>query len=153
MHNKVRNRVSELLDLFPGLDSPKVKFNLKGKCAGQCCFSGTFTLRFNLKLLKENEEDYLKFTVPHEVAHMITYMVYGKVRPHGKEWKNVMYALGVRHPQRCHHYDLGEPWKYKCDCQVHYLSNRQHEIARSGRSYVCNLCKTELKFIKKRLDK
>ena len=86
-------------------DIPVIKYDLKGVVAGQCIYIGI--IRLNSFLLRENLEDFLENTIPHEVAHYIAVKVFGSlIKPHGKEWKMIMNLLGV-FPVRCHSYDVG----------------------------------------------
>lgn len=55
-------------------------------------------LLFNPLFYYPFKDDFLFETVGHEVAHLIAFRIYGEkaaVRPHGKEWRNVMVVLGV----------------------------------------------------------
>lgn len=150
MEDKIRKRVADLLAGISELSKPDIKFNLTGKCAGMYERRGDkHCLRFNRNFFEKNFEDVLKFTVPHEVAHYVTVLRHGWVKPHGKEWKNIMGLFGIKNPQRCHKFDVSHlyPWKYKCACREHYLSSFQHAKAANGRQYCCHLCKKNLTFV------
>ena len=153
LKQKVKDKVCKMLAIiseFENLDIPDITFDVRGSCAGICRIEhGEFTLRFNLELLRENEEDFLEFTVPHEVAHYVTRKLFGSVSPHGEEWKLIMNYFGIEKPLRCHNFNLSStnPWKYECNCQTHYLSNRRHTHAKKGRRYICDSCKSYLKFV------
>jgi SprT protein len=157
----LKRRVEDkILDLmvsvveFEDLDIPEITFDLKGQCAGMCRWTASETqLRFNLKLLTENTEDFLRFTVPHEVAHYVARKLFGEIQPHGEEWQLIMKFFGIEDPHRCHNFDVSSlnPWEYRCNCQTHYLSNRRHAHAsKEGKGYVCNDCKEKLNFVGKR---
>lgn len=57
-------------------------------------------LEFNSDLLYNNIQDYINNTVPHEVAHLISYIRHGWVirsgiiHFHGKEWREIMIDFG-----------------------------------------------------------
>jgi predicted SprT family Zn-dependent metalloprotease len=90
---------------------PEVRYDIKSRVGG-LAFYQLNLIRYNLILLVENEEDYIKNTVPHEVAHLIAYKVWQqdktpnkkKLMPHGKLWKEVMGVLEVV-PEVKHYYD------------------------------------------------
>jgi len=75
-----------------------VTFDLTGRSAGMYRVRhGRRSIRYNPYLFAKYFEDNLAVTVPHEVAHYVTDMLYGlhRVRPHGMEWQAVMRSLGV----------------------------------------------------------
>lgn len=155
LKRKVEDRVLDLLILaseFKDFDIPEIRFDLRGRSAGQCFYNGAYVLRFNLKLLEENTEDFLRFIVPHEVAHYVSHELAGKIQPHGVEWQTIMKYFGIENPLRCHNFEMTEaPWEYRCSCQTHFLYNKQHlRVSGDGYYYVCNDCKTKLVFIGKR---
>jgi predicted SprT family Zn-dependent metalloprotease len=88
---------------------PDIRFDIKNTDGGRALPSH-WVLRFNLILLVENRDKFLKTTVPHEVAHLVNHKVHkpaeGKKRlmPHGQEWKKVMGVFRVP-PKRTHNYD------------------------------------------------
>ena len=83
---------------------PLVGFRLMGRTAGWAYYVEN-KIEFNSVLLVENEKDMLEDTVVHEIAHLISWQVYGREgRGHGWMWKSVMNRLGVE-PTRCHDYD------------------------------------------------
>ena len=85
---------------------PTIKYNLSGRCAGRAHWiyvTNDMFIRINPILLNENVEYMLTNTVPHEIAHLVAYMVFGKsIKPHGYEWKTVMRCFGLT-PDRCHY--------------------------------------------------
>ena len=91
-------------------EMPEIRYNVKSTTAG-LAYHQKWLIRYNLILMVENEEHFLKHTVPHEVAHLINRKVNkvpeGKKRlmPHGKEWKEVMALLGVP-ADVTHNYDV-----------------------------------------------
>src|SRR3546814_1296313 len=92
-----------------------------------------YHVQLNSVRYQENIQDYLDDTIPHEVAHLITYVLHGReAKAHGNEWQSLMRALGVR-PDRCHSYDTTNSavakavYKFKCDCKVFELSSRRSE--------------------------
>jgi SprT protein len=81
-------------------EMPEIRYNVKSTTAG-LAYHQKWLIRYNLILLVENEEHFLKHTVPHEVAHLINRQVNKpadgkkKLMPHGKEWKDIMALFGI----------------------------------------------------------
>jgi SprT protein len=96
---------------------PEIRYDVKGRVAGYAYYK-QYRVDFNAGLLLENIDDFIEQTCAHEVAHLITDVVYpeahtrsraaystrGKRQPHGPQWQEVMRVLGVE-PKRCHNYD------------------------------------------------
>src|SRR5271167_1659867 len=91
-------------------DMPEIRYDIKNHDGGRA-YSSFNRIRYNLILLVENEEHFLKQTVGHEVAHIINRQVSkvpeGKKRlmPHGKEWKDIMKRVFDLPPKVTHSYD------------------------------------------------
>jgi SprT protein len=133
-----------------------VSFDLTGRTAGMYKVDGRRRIiRYNPYIFAKYFHDSLASTVPHEVAHYVTDIMFGlrNIRPHGAEWQAVMRAFGVE-PRRAASYDLeGIPvrrqrrHRYRCDCAEHQLSTRRHNlIERSGARYLCRRCGAVLRF-------
>lgn len=134
-----------------------INFDLKGKCAGQFRFIRGFSdpktmyFRFNMPMAESVGKKEYKQTIIHETAHYIArYMAGGSyIKPHGKEWKGVMSALGVE-AKRCHDYQVPASsrtmryFDYKCDCQTHSVSAIIHNRMQKGQKRFCKKCKAFL---------
>lgn len=130
-----------------------VRFDLTGKAAGMAIFPprATPVIRYNALLLAENRDDFLRRTVPHEVAHIIARRLFGKkIKPHGPEWRQVMQLFGAE-AARCHNYDVSRSsqrkvkrFSYRCDCRTHQLSSIRHNRVLQGQRYLCIVCKQPL---------
>ncbi len=87
-------------------------------------------IKFNRTLLLENSDEFIRQVVPHELAHLIVYQVFGRVKPHGQEWQAVMTQLFNLPADTCHQFDVesvqGKMFAYQCECQTHYLTIRRH---------------------------
>lgn len=123
---------------------PKVNFNQRGKIAG-CARLQMNELRFNPILLDDNVDAFLKEVVPHEVCHLLTFKLFGKVRPHGKEWQNLMRMLFDLEGQTYHQMDVtkvkGKIFHYECRCGPIELSIRRHnKVMRNKQTYICRKC-------------
>lgn len=138
---------------FPALP---VLFDLRGRMAGMYRVVGERrVIRYNPWLFAKYPEDGMEVTVPHEVAHYVTDLVYGfaRIRPHGQEWQTLMLAFGID-PRAAvrHQLDLsGIPVRtlrrhpYRCDCREHQLSGVRHaRVLREAARYVCRRCGAEL---------
>jgi len=124
---KVEARVRQCLEIaqkkYPDLDfetMPEIRYDIKNRFGGIAITGGRddWTIRLNLILAYENEEDFIKQTVGHEVAHLIQRRAYGatkvveqkgqkvtkKIRSHGPEWRECMILLGLV-PHVTHKYD------------------------------------------------
>jgi SprT protein len=128
-----------------------VEFDLKGLAAGMYCVrAGQRWIRYNPYIFAKYFDDNLAQTVPHEVAHYAIECVYGhrNVRPHGKEWRGLMQAMGIANAARTCEYDLmGIPRRrqnyhsYACACSSYQLTRRRHnKINRHGARYYCRQC-------------
>jgi len=157
--------IKRAADLFGLKDKAvEIAFNLKGRSAGMYRVrSGTGLIfsrqqreiRYNPYIFSKYFEDNYATTIPHEVAHYVTDIIYGlkNIKPHGKEWKAVMHAFGADASVTAD-YDLaGIPLKkrsvftYLCDCREHQLSSIRHNKIKKRRyQYYCNYCKQTLRY-------
>lgn len=135
------------------LPVPDVFFDLRGRAAGQTVFARRTRrchIRLNARLLAEHPRQMLEETVPHEVAHVVVFRIYGRsVRPHGPEWRALMQAFGVE-ATACHTLPA-EPsrrlkrYRYVCACdEPAWLTSIRHKRAQAGTRYMCRLCGTTL---------
>lgn len=146
---------------FYGINLPaaSIDFSLRGRCAGQARIDsgGATGLRINQQLLAENFEDFLRNTIPHEVAHLVVNWQSRnkrqRPRPHGPEWQAVMQSCFGLEPRRCHNYRttparvVPRSFLYSCNCRDHLLTSIMHnKISRSYQA-LCKTCRTPLKFI------
>lgn len=136
------------------LPIPEVAFDLRGRSAGQAVFarrSREARIRINAGLLASHPREMLDDTVPHEVAHVVVFRLYGrKAKPHGEEWKALMRAFGVD-PAPCHTLPT-EPtrqlkrFRYRCDCdEPVWLTSIRHRRAQRGTDYLCRRCGRKLR--------
>jgi len=167
MHNDyevmtaVRAKYKECIDkasekTFPVPEIP-IYFDLTGVCAGMYCWGkskGTY-FRVNLDIARNQLEDYLARTVPHEVSHHIVRIHFPEhAKSHGWQWQRIMHIVFGLEPSRCHSYDIKDiivkkkPHKYTCACLAepnHYLSNIRHKRAlETKQTYICLRCRCTL---------
>ena len=132
----------------------EVKFDLKGHTIGMYKnVRNARVIRYNGEIFAKYFTENLSDTVPHEVAHYIADVKYGrkKIRPHGLEWKAIMAAFGAA-ASRTANYDLTDIPKrnyttipYQCGCQAHQLGIRRHnKVIHQNINYYCRHCGDQL---------
>ena len=123
---------------------PKVSYRQRGTTAGTAHLS-QWEIRLNAVLLTENGQPFIDDVVPHELAHLLVYRQFGRVSPHGSQWRWMMEeVLGVP-ASRTHAFDVasvqGKTFGYRCNCQLHRLTVRRHnKILRKESEYRCKKC-------------
>ena len=162
---QTRAYIRQATELFAIKDKAvEISFNLKGRSAGMyrvrhgkgLIFARQQReIRYNPYIFSKYFTDNYSTTIPHEVAHYVTDIIYGlkNIKPHGKEWKAVMHAFDADASVTAN-YDLsGIPLKklsvftYRCDCREHQLSTIRHnKIIKRRYKYYCNHCKQMLHY-------
>lgn len=157
MH-EARRRTATLLEqarrhFRSPIPAPEVRFDLRGKAAGQVRMAPgrVWQIRYNPVLLAREGDAFLTQTVPHEVAHLIAFALFGRdIRPHGEEWQGVMRHLGAE-PRRCHSFAVDDlparrlrRFDYHCACRTHQLTSTRHYRAQAGQTYTCVACRGTL---------
>jgi len=158
--------IKQSLDLFNLKDKTvTITFDLKGRSAGMYRVKQSKgrifarqqrEIRYNPYIFSKYYADNYTTTIPHEVAHYVTDILYGlkNIKPHGREWKAVMQAFEADASVTAN-YDLsGIPLKkqslftYQCECREHQLSSIRHnKIKKQRYQYYCNFCKQALHYI------
>jgi SprT protein len=127
---------------------PTLVYQQRGTAAGTAWLE-KWEIRLNPVLLLENQQAFVDEVVPHELAHLLVWKVFGRVPPHGKEWKWMMQeVLGVP-ARRTHQFEIAsvraQTYPYRCGCQQHHLTVRRHNRVLRGESeYRCVRCKSLL---------
>lgn len=132
---------------------PDISFKLRGQKAGVAHICENL-LRFNPVLYEANREHFLLHTVAHEVAHIVSYKLYGNnIRPHGPQWQAVMQNVYQLPPHRCHNYAVQRTprthYLYRCGCperDAFALSAQRHARVNKGMHYLCKACNTRLRY-------
>lgn len=130
---------------------PVVQFSLRGKSAGTAHLQ-TNRLRFNPVLLAENPQVFLAEVVPHEISHLLCYQLFGRVKPHGKEWQSIMVSTFNVVPKTTHQLNIqsvsGQQFDYFCGCGNTTLSIRRHNrVVRGQTQYRCRRCQQTLQAV------
>lgn len=136
---------SKLGKRFP---RPEIGFMLRGKSAGTAHLQLN-KLRFNPKLLNDNQQAFLEDVIPHEICHLLAYQLYGRVKPHGREWQSLMISIYGREPRTTHSFDTqaveGKTFEYYCQCGPVKLGIRRHnKVLRGETQYRCRRCGQQL---------
>nr|WP_086984549.1 SprT family zinc-dependent metalloprotease [Vibrio aphrogenes] len=151
-HNIQRSLITHLTKAQQALgcsfSMPEILYNVRGKVAGKA-YLRQWQIRLNPTLLLENEQAFVQEVVPHELAHLVVYHQFGRVKPHGKEWQYVMGHIFNLTPTTRHNFDIssvqGQTFPYWCQCREHQLSIRRHnKVLRRQTQYHCTICGTPL---------
>jgi len=142
-------RMGETLFDRPFSDIP-VLFDLRGRASGMYRVRGRERrIRYNPWLFARYYENCMASTVPHEVAHYLSDVVYGlrNIRPHGREWRAIMAAFGADASVTADYSLDGIPLRrtrkhgYRCACDIHWLGALRDRRVRSGAArYRCRRC-------------
>lgn len=84
---------------------PKVVYQQRGTAAGTAWMEN-FEIRLNPVLLMENQQTFIEEVVPHELAHLLVWKHFGRVAPHGKEWKWMMEVILGVPARRTHQFEV-----------------------------------------------
>lgn len=128
---------------------PNVIIHKKGSVAGTAHLTQN-TVKLNALLLLAHKHSFIKEVIPHELAHLLVYDLYGKVRPHGKEWQFMMQNIFNLAAKRTHNFELNHRtlpcFSYQCGCKIHHLSAIRHNrVQRREAEYRCLCCKKQLR--------
>jgi len=148
------NKLNELMDsdefVHPYMIT--VEFRNSGKRAGLCYSSvkkfdrinNSHKLVFNSLIIDKELDHILDVTIPHEVCHMFAnaiYMATDGPQGHGKNWKDLMSALGLSPertaPQELNIHGLYNGHIYKCGCKEHVIGESMHN---NDYEYMCCSC-------------
>lgn len=103
----------------------------RGKAAGSCHYENSKRfIRINFEMMtlsKTNWDHILNDTIPHEVAHMVEHMLYGKMS-HSPQWVKICKALGGN-GKRCHNLmTTVTRYTYNVSGHIVHVSAKIHKI-------------------------
>jgi SprT protein len=134
-----------------------VRFTDKGTAAGNAKLfrDGSAIVTFSEPMLEHHGEEFMRETVPHEVAHIVAgvlaRMDRKRIRPHGREWQAVMRTVFGVEPERTHSFDTSgckvrRERKLPAFCECRQFTElgvrRLKRCIREGVRYRCPKCKT-----------
>ncbi|WP_445494552.1 SprT family zinc-dependent metalloprotease [Photorhabdus sp. SF281] len=127
---------------------PTINYHQRGTSAGSA-YIKDWQIRLNPVLLIENQQAFIDEVVPHELAHLLVYRYFGKVPPHGKQWRWMMEEVLGSPASRTHKFEVNsvrsKTFTYYCRCQQHELTLRRHnKILREESHYICKKCGEKL---------
>lgn len=132
---------------------PELSFRQRGRIAGSARLQD-YEIRLNPVLLAENPDEFMREVIPHELCHLLVWRLYargnrkGRIKPHGREWKALMWEIFGLQGSACHQMDIksvqGRQFNYRCNCGPVSLSIRRHNKVRQGVKYICRTCKQSL---------
>jgi len=130
---------------------PKIHYQQRGTAAGTAWLQD-WTIRLNPVLLQENQQAFIDQVVPHELAHLLVYHQFGRVPPHGQQWRWMMEQVLQVPAHRTHQFAVSsvqsKTYHYQCSCQQHQLTIRRHNRVQRGESdYRCRHCGTTLSWV------
>ena len=163
---KIKQRVYKKVDeciqaaqlYYPNhfITTPTISFDVRGKKAGYAMVQAN-AVHFNPVLLMENLDDFIERTVPHEIAHVIDFIVnpqnfkstynhttgrFSKRTYHGKTFKFIMSeVLGADDNSTYHNYDTTNAtvrksrkfvWKSTIDGHEMILGIKRHNKMLKG---------------------
>jgi SprT protein len=134
---------------FESLAKPNILLNQRGRIAGAALLQKNL-IKLQPKLFAQNQAYFLSDVIPHELAHLTVFNHYGRVQPHGREWRYVMReVLGVD-ARVTHTLDVKKAgvkmFDYACACDTLQLTAIRHNrITQGKQSYICRKCRAPLK--------
>lgn len=123
---------------------PTITYQQRGTSAGTAWLE-RWEIRLNPQLLLENQQTFIDEVIPHELAHLLVFRQFGRVAPHGREWRWMMSHVLQTPARRTHEFDLTvvrpNTFPYRCGCQQHALTVRRHNrVLRGEAQYRCRRC-------------
>ena len=97
---KIKEVIAKAAELYKlDLSTVPVNWNLKGRAAGMASWRGfmgsrSYMVRFNADMARQNPDDMVEDTIPHEYSHIVCFMNPSLGSNHDSGWARVCRALG-----------------------------------------------------------
>lgn len=127
---------------------PQILLNQRGRIAGAALLQKN-VIKLQPSLFEQNQDYFISDVIPHELAHLVVYQHFGRVKPHGNEWRYVMRdVLGVA-PKVTHSLDVKKAgvkmFDYQCHCGIVQLTTIRHNrVVHQQQKYICRRCEHTL---------
>lgn len=133
---------------FAACRKPNIELNQRGKIAGAALLQKNI-IRLHPRLFIQNKTYFVEQVIPHELAHLVVWQFYGRVRPHGQQWRYVMTEILGLEPHLHHHLDVKKAgvklFTYVCQCnEVELSAVRHNRVQKNRQSYICKQCRQTL---------
>jgi len=130
------------------IQTPDVLLTQRGRIAGSAVLQKN-TIKLNPILFQQNYDAFINDVIAHEFSHLLVFRQFGRVRPHGREWKAMMQDVFGINAQIRHTFDVSDVtqkhFDYYCGCGPVKLSLIRHRRVVSGKQrYICRKCHVEL---------
>ncbi|MBT0727879.1 SprT family zinc-dependent metalloprotease [Rosenbergiella australiborealis] len=145
LHRSLRHYLTLAAPLFETpIEVPTISWQQRGTTAGSAWLN-EWQIRLNPVLALENQLAFAEQVIPHELAHLLVWKKFGRVAPHGREWRWMMEEVFGVNAERTHSFATtsvaGKTFAYHCQCQQHFLTLRRHNrVLRKETQYRCRRC-------------
>ncbi|MFC4699668.1 SprT-like domain-containing protein [Glaciecola siphonariae] len=134
---------------FSAQPLPSILLNQRGRIAGAALLQKNI-IKLHPKLFAQNQAYFISDVIPHELAHLVVFNHFGRVRPHGQQWRYVMEEILGVEAKVTHKLDVERAgvklFDYYCECGLIKLSATRHKRVQSQKQrYICRNCKSALK--------
>ena len=130
-------------------ETPSLSLKQRGKIAGSAHLQKNL-IKLNQRLFEDNIDEFVEQVIPHEVAHIICYQLYGRVKPHGNEWQSIMTSVFQRPAKVTHQLDVSKlaanDFEYQCLCPdtIKLSTIRHNRVLKGAQQYRCRRCRAVL---------
>lgn len=114
------------------------------------------SVEFSTQLWSRINDEERENTIIHEVAHIIAFIVYGKVKPHGWEWQSIHRKLGSEPRRTCDNIDTAgitrkvKKFNIECDfCGYNWVLSQTLITRRENKIGCIGKCKCGKKLTRK----
>lgn len=134
--------------VFKDTIKPTIILKQRGRIAGAAVLRKNI-ITLQPQLFEQNQDYYMSNVIPHELAHLVVFQYFGRVKPHGKEWQHIMQSVFDISASVTHTLDVEKAgvrmFEYQCACAVVKLSLVRHnKVVRAKQQYICRKCQQTL---------